>query len=80
MEGMAEVRRRLLAEGIETPLASTLRSPAEDLPEAVRRDAPNHSLRSSLLGWHAAIRHLAKLCQTLGSGFPCIPTTTSAFP
>ena len=40
LDGMAEVRSRLLADGIETPLASNVAVTSfGDIPEAVRRDA-----------------------------------------
>ena len=70
MEGMAEVRRRLLAEGIETPLASNVAVTCfEDLPEAVRRDAAQIILCDHhYWGGMRQVQHLAKLCQTFGLG------------
>ena len=70
MQGMAKVRRRLLAAGIETPLASNVAVTSfADIPEAVRSDAVQIVL-SDVHYWGGLrqVQHLGKLCHTHGLG------------
>ena len=55
LDGMAAVRRGLLAEGIETPLASNVAvtSFADLKPASATRRRPDRPLRSALLGRHS---------------------------
>lgn len=70
IEGMAEVRRRLLAAGIETPLASNVAVTCfRDIPEAVAQDAVQIILCDHhYWGGMRQVQHLANLCQTFGLG------------
>ena len=70
ISGMAEVRRRLLAEGIDTPLATNVAVTCfEDLPEAIKEDAAQIILCDHhYWGGMRQVQHLAKLCQTFGLG------------
>ena len=70
LDGMAEVRQRLLAEGIETPLASNVAVTSfGDIPEAVRRDAVQVVLCDHhYWGGMRQVQRLAKTCQTFGLG------------
>ena len=56
LEGMAEVRRRLLAEGIDTPLASNVAvTYFADVPQGAQAGrSADRAVRSALLGRHAA--------------------------
>lgn len=70
IEGMAEVRRRLLAKGVDTPLASNVAVTCfEHLPLAQRRDAVQIVLSDPhYWGGVHNMRHLSKLCEALGLG------------
>lgn len=70
MDGMAEVRRRLRAEGIETPLASNVAVTSfDDLPEALRKDAVQIVLCDPhYWGGLRQVQHLSRLCRTFGLG------------
>jgi len=70
LEGMAEVRRRLLADGIETPLASNVAVTSfGDIPEAVRRDAVQVVLCDHhYWGGMRRVQQLARVCKTFGIG------------
>jgi len=70
MEGMAEVRRRLLAEEIETPLASNVAVTAlEDVVPAWRSDAVQVVLSDPhYWGGLRAVQRLGTLCEALGMG------------
>lgn len=70
MDGMAEVRRRLLAEGIETPLASNVAVTCfAHVPEAWRRDAVQIVLSDPhYWGGIRKQQQLASLCEVLGLG------------
>ena len=70
ISGMAEVRRRLLAEGIDTPLATNVAVTCfEDLPDAIKEDAAQIILCDHhYWGGMRQVQHLAKLCQTFGLG------------
>ena len=70
MEGMAEVRRRLLAEGNDTPLASNVATTAfEHLPVAKRLDAVQIVLSDPhYWGGIRNQQHLSKFCEVLGLG------------
>jgi glucarate dehydratase len=70
LEGMAQVRRRLRAEGVETPLASNVAVTSfADLPECVRRDAVQVVLCDvHYWGGFRQVQHLGKLCRTFGLG------------
>ena len=70
LAGMAEVRKRLLAEGVETPLASNVSVTSfGDLPEAVRLDAVQIVLCDHhYWGGMRQVQRLAKTCQTFGIG------------
>lgn len=70
IKGMAEVRRRLLAAGIETPLASNVAVTCfRDIPEAVAQDAVQIILCDHhYWGGMRQVQHLANLCQTFGLG------------
>ena len=70
LEGMAEVRRRLLAEGIPTPFASNVAVTCfEQVPQAWRQDAVQIVL-SDPHYWGGIRRQqqLSSLCETLGMG------------
>jgi glucarate dehydratase len=70
MEGMAEVRRRLLAEGIDTPLASNVATTGlEDVVPAWRTDAVQVILSDPhYWGGLHAVQRLSFLCEALGMG------------
>lgn len=70
LDGMAEVRRRLLAEGIDTPLASNVATTAfEHLPIAVRGAAVQIVLCDPhYWGGLRQVQHLAQACRTFGLG------------
>ncbi len=70
MEGMAEVRRRLLAEGNDTPLASNVATTAfEHLPIARQLDAVQIVLSDPhYWGGIRNQQHLSKFCEVLGLG------------
>ncbi|MBT5621587.1 MAG: glucarate dehydratase [Verrucomicrobia bacterium] len=70
LEGMAEVRRRLLADGIETPLASNVAVTSfGDIPEAVRHDAVQVVLCDHhYWGGMSRVQQLARVCKTFGIG------------
>jgi glucarate dehydratase len=70
MDGMAAVRRALLAEGITTPLASNVAVTSfADLPAAVRQDAVQIVLCDPhYWGGARQIQQLARTCQTFGLG------------
>lgn len=70
LEGMAEVRRRLLAEGIDTPFASNVAVTSFALvPEAWRQDAVQIVLSDPhYWGGIRKQRQLSELCETLHLG------------
>jgi glucarate dehydratase len=70
LSGMADVRRRLRAEGIVTPLASNVAVTSfADLPEAVRTDAVQVVLCDPhYWGGLRQVQHLGKVCRTFGLG------------
>ena len=70
LAGMAEVRKRLLAEGVNTPLASNVSVTSfGDLPEAVRLDGVQIVLCDHhYWGGMRQVQRLAKTCQTFGLG------------
>jgi glucarate dehydratase len=70
MEGMARVRRALVAAGVQTPLASNVAVTSfADLPECVRRDAAQIVLCDPhYWGGIGRIQHLSTLCRTFGLG------------
>jgi len=70
LEGMSEVRKRLLAEGVDTPLASNVSVTSfGDLPEAVGLDAVQVVLCDHhYWGGFRQVQHLAKICETFGLG------------
>lgn len=70
LDGMADVRRQLLAEGIRTPLASNVAVTSfADLPQAVATDAVQIVLCDPhYWGGVRQIQHLSKICQTFGRG------------
>lgn len=70
MEAMAEVRRRLLAEGIDTPLASNVSVTAfQHVPQAWKLDAVQIVLSDPhYWGGIRAVQRLSALCETLGAG------------
>jgi glucarate dehydratase len=70
LDGMAEVRQRLLADGIETPLASNVAVTSfGDIPEAVRLDAVQVVLCDHhYWGGMRQVQQLARVCQTFGIG------------
>ncbi len=70
LEAMAEVRRRLLAEGIGTPLASNVSVTAfHHVPQAWQLDAVQIVLSDPhYWGGIRAVQQLAMLCDTLGAG------------
>jgi len=70
ISGMAEVRRRLLAEGITTPLATNVAVTCfDDLPQAIKEDAAQIILCDHhYWGGMRQVQHLAKLCQTFDLG------------
>ena len=70
ISGMAEVRRRLMAEGITTPLATNVAVTCfDDLPQAIKEDAAQIILCDHhYWGGMRQVQHLAKLCQTFDLG------------
>ncbi|HEV8291562.1 MAG TPA: enolase C-terminal domain-like protein, partial [Tepidisphaeraceae bacterium] len=70
LEGMAEVRRALLAEGIDTPLASNVAVTSfADIPKAVELDAVQIVLCDHhYWGGMRQVQHLARMCKTFGIG------------
>lgn len=70
MEGMAEVRRRLLAAGVETPLASNVAvTGLDDVVPAWRSDAVQVVLSDPhYWGGLRAVQRLSDLCEALGMG------------
>ena len=70
LDGMAEVRRRLLEKGIDTPLASNVAVTSfGDLPKAIDLDAVQIVLCDHhYWGGMRQVQHLAKLCQVFGIG------------
>lgn len=70
LAGMAEVRKRLLAEGVDTPLASNVSVTSfGDLPEAARLAAVQIVLCDHhYWGGMRQVQRLAKTCQTFGLG------------
>jgi glucarate dehydratase len=70
MDGMAEVRRRLLAEGIETPLASNVAVTCfAHVPQAWRSDAVQIVLSDPhYWGGVRKQQQLSSLCEVLGMG------------
>ncbi len=70
LDGMADVRRRLLAEGIRTPLASNVAVTSfADLPDPISRDAVQIVLCDPhYWGGIRQIQHLSKICQTFRLG------------
>jgi glucarate dehydratase len=70
LPGMAEVRRRLRAAGVETPLASNVAVTSfADLPECVRSDAVQVVLCDvHYWGGFRQVQHLGTLCRTFGLG------------
>ncbi|MBU63186.1 MAG: glucarate dehydratase [Opitutae bacterium] len=70
LDGMAEVRKRLLYEGVDIPLASNVSVTSfGDLPETVKQDAVQIILCDHhYWGGMRQVQHLAKTCQTFGIG------------
>jgi glucarate dehydratase len=70
LEGMSEVRRRLLAKGIPTPLASNVAvTNFQDIPRAQALDAVQIVLSDPhYWGGLRAVQSLAHFCQMLGMG------------
>jgi glucarate dehydratase len=70
MDGMSEVRRRLLEAGIDTPLGSNVAVTSfGDLPECVRKDAVQVVLCDvHYWGGLRAVQQLGTLCRTFGLG------------
>lgn len=70
IDGMAEVRRRLLAEGIDVPLASNVAVTCfADLPQAFAKDAVQIVLCDHhYWGGMRQVQQLARICQTWGVG------------
>ncbi len=70
LEGMAEVRRRLLDEGIETPLASNVAVTSfADVPRAAKLEAVQIVLSDPhYWGGIRNVQHLSYLCDALGLG------------
>lgn len=68
--GMAKVRRRLLAAGVSTPLASNVAATSfGDLPESIKTGAVQIVLCDPhYWGGVQQVQHLGKLCQTFGLG------------
>jgi len=70
LEGMGEVRHRLLAEGIDTPLASNVAVTCfADVPVAQKREAV-HIVLSDPHYWGGLrqVQSLSQLCEVLGMG------------
>lgn len=70
MKNMATVRRGLLSEGIDTPLASNVAVTCfGDLPEAIKQDAVQIVLCDHhYWGGMRQVQQLARLCKTFGLG------------
>jgi glucarate dehydratase len=70
IDGMAEVRRRLLEAGIDTPLASNVAVTSfADVHESVKQDAVQVVLCDPhYWGGLRQVQHLGKLCRTFGLG------------
>ena len=70
LANMGEVRRQLLAEGIDTPLASNVAVTSfADIPESVRRDAVQIILCDHhYWGGPRQVQQLARLAKTFGLG------------
>jgi glucarate dehydratase len=70
LTGMSEVRRRLLAEGIDTPLGSNVAVTGfADIPESVKLDAVQVILCDPhYWGGVQQVQHLGKICRTFGIG------------
>jgi len=70
LEGMSEVRRRLLAQGIETPIASNVAVTSfQDVPKAKSLDAVQVVLSDPhYWGGLRQVQFLAHFCQMLGIG------------
>jgi len=70
LENMAEVRRRLLAEGIQTPLASNVAVTSfADIPSSVKMDAVQIILCDHhYWGGMRQVQQLARLAKTFGLG------------
>jgi glucarate dehydratase len=70
LPGMAEVRRQLLAAGIDTPLASNVAVTSfADLPESAKLDAVQIILCDPhYWGGARQVQHLGKLCRTFNLG------------
>ncbi|MGO9642998.1 MAG: enolase C-terminal domain-like protein [Candidatus Acidiferrales bacterium] len=70
LAGMAEVRKRLLADGVDTPLASNVAVISfADIPESVKSDAVQIILCDPhYWGGLRQVQHLGKVCRTFGLG------------
>jgi glucarate dehydratase len=70
LDGMAEVRRRLLKAGIEIPLASNVAVTGfDDVPVSVKTDAVQIVLCDPhYWGGVRQVQHLGKMCSTFGLG------------
>lgn len=70
LENMAEVRRRLVAEGIMTPLATNVAVTSfGDIPRSIELDAVQIILCDHhYWGGMRQVRHLANLCKVFGMG------------
>jgi len=70
LDGMAEVRRRLLDAGVTTPLASNVAVTSfAQLPETVRKDAVQIVLCDPhYWGGLRQVQHLGRICKTFGLG------------
>jgi glucarate dehydratase len=70
LDGMAEVRRRMLAAGVETPLASNVAVTSfAHIPQAVKTDAVQVILSDHhYWGGMRQVQQLGKVCQTFGLG------------
>ncbi|HZR29593.1 MAG TPA: enolase C-terminal domain-like protein [Terriglobales bacterium] len=70
IDGMAQVRRGLLKEGITTPLASNVAVTSfADIPESVKQDAVQVVLCDPhYWGGLQQVQHLGKICRTFGLG------------
>ena len=70
LDGMGEVRRRLLAEPIATPLASNVAVTSfADIPASIRSDAVQIVLCDPhYWGGVQQVQHLGKICRTFGLG------------
>jgi len=70
IDGMAAVRKGLLAEGIDTPLASNVAVTSfAHIPESVKKDAVQVILCDHhYWGGMRQVQHLGKICQIFGMG------------